>query len=85
MNDVPRFLAIFDVLNYLTLLYFGRLSRTPLPTLVSDVINGRSPSHVVSNFYGTKIEILAGFGPFQFVLKKKSGLLLASFRSVFSC
>ena len=45
INDVPRFLAIFDLPTYLVLLYnvpFWRLSWTPLPTLISDVINGRS-------------------------------------------
>ena len=42
INDVPRFLAIFDLPTYLVLLYkvrFWGLSSTPLPTLISDVIN----------------------------------------------
>ena len=45
INDVPRFLAIFDLSTYLVLLYnvwLRGLSWTPLPTLISDVINGRS-------------------------------------------
>ena len=45
INDVPRFLAIFDLPTYLVLLYnvpFLGLSWTPLPTLIRDVINGRS-------------------------------------------
>ena len=45
INDVTRFLAIFDLPTYLVLLYnvqFWGLSQTPLPTLISDVINGRS-------------------------------------------
>ena len=45
INDVPRFLAIFDLPTYLVLLYnvrFLGLSWIPLPTLISDVINGRS-------------------------------------------
>jgi hypothetical protein len=45
INDVPRFLAIFDLPTYLVLLYnvpFLGLSWTPLPTLIWDVINERS-------------------------------------------
>ena len=42
INDVPRFLAIFDLPTYLVLLYnvpsLGQ-SWKPLPTLVWDVIN----------------------------------------------
>jgi hypothetical protein len=48
INDVPRFLAIFDLPTYPTYLFllynvqlYG-LSWTPLPTLISDVINGGS-------------------------------------------
>ena len=47
INNVPRFLAIFDLPTYLALLYkvpFWGLSWTPLPTLIADVINGRSLS-----------------------------------------
>ena len=43
INDVPCFLTIFDLPTYLVLLYnvrFWGLSWTPLPTLISDVING---------------------------------------------
>ena len=46
VNDVPRFLDIFDLPNYLVLLYnshFGGYLGPPLPTLISDVINGLSP------------------------------------------
>ena len=46
INDVQRFLVIFDLPTYIVLLYnvqFLGLSWTPLPsTLISDVINGRS-------------------------------------------
>ena len=45
INEVPRFLAIFDIPSYLVLLYnvqFLGLSWTLLSTLISDVINGRS-------------------------------------------
>ena len=45
INDVPRFLAIFDLPTYLVLLYnvpFLGLFWTPLPTLIWDVINERS-------------------------------------------
>ena len=45
IKDVPRFSAIFYLPTYLVLLYnvrFWGLSWTPLPTLISDVINGRS-------------------------------------------
>ena len=45
MNDVPRFLAIFDLPTYLVLLYnvpFLGLSWTHLPNLIWDVINERS-------------------------------------------
>jgi hypothetical protein len=45
INDVPCFLAIFDLPTYLVLLYnvpFLGLSWTPLPTLIWDVINERS-------------------------------------------
>ena len=45
INDVPRFLAIFDLPTYLVLLYnvpFLGLSWTPLPALIWDVINERS-------------------------------------------
>ena len=45
INDVPCFLAIFDLPTYLVLLYnapFLGLFWTPLPTLIWDVINERS-------------------------------------------
>ena len=45
INDVPHFLVIFDLPTYLVLLYnvpFLGLFCTPLPTLMRDVINGRS-------------------------------------------
>jgi hypothetical protein len=45
INDVQRFYAIFDLPTYLVLPYnvrFLGLSWNPLPTLISDVINGRS-------------------------------------------
>ena len=45
INDVPRFLAIFDLPTYLVLLYnvrFWGLPLTPLPTRTLDIINGRS-------------------------------------------
>ena len=41
INDVPRFLAIFDLANYLVLLYnvrFCGLSWTHLPTLKADIV-----------------------------------------------
>ena len=47
INDVPHFFAIFDLPTYLVLLYnvpFLGLSLTPLPTLIWDVINERSPT-----------------------------------------
>ena len=47
INDVPHFLAIFDLPNYLVLPYnvqFWGLSWTTLPTLILDDINGRSCS-----------------------------------------
>jgi hypothetical protein len=47
INDVPRFLAIFDLPTYLVLPYnvpFWGLFWTPLPTLMWDVINESSPS-----------------------------------------
>ena len=47
INDVPCFLAIFDLPTYLVLLYnvpFLGLFWTPLPTLKLDVIYGRSQS-----------------------------------------
>ena len=47
INDVPRFLAIFDLPIYIVLPYnvlFGGLSWTPLPTLIWDVINECSQS-----------------------------------------
>ena len=40
-------------------------------------------SGAVSNFYGTKIEIWAGFGPFG--SKKKLSQLWATFVAIFSC
>ena len=43
INDVPRFLAIFDLPTFLVLLYnvpFLGLSWIPLPTLISNAING---------------------------------------------
>ena len=47
INDVPRFLAFFYLPTYLVLLYnvrfFGLSWAYGLPTLISDVINGRSP------------------------------------------
>ena len=49
INDVPRFLAIFDLPTYLILLYnvpFWGLSWTPLPTLIWDVINERSLMYI---------------------------------------
>ena len=55
INDVPNFLAIFDLHTYLVLLYnvqFGWLSWTPLPTLISDVINGRSLMQCLSCSFG---------------------------------
>ena len=45
INEVPRFLAIFYIPSYFVLLYnvqFLGLPWTLLPTLISDVINGRS-------------------------------------------
>ena len=54
INDVPHFLAIFDLPTYLVLLYnvpFLGLSWTPLPTLIWDVINERSP---IQKIYGGK-------------------------------
>ena len=45
INDVPLFLVIFDQPTYLDLIStvrFWRLCLTPLPTLISNVINGRS-------------------------------------------
>ena len=45
INDVPCFLDVFDLPTSLVLLYniqFWGLSWTPLPTLISDVINRRS-------------------------------------------
>ena len=46
INDVPRFLAIFylPTLVLLNVPFWG-LSWTPLPTLISDVINGLSNLH----------------------------------------
>ena len=44
-NEVPRFLAIFDLPTYLVLLYnvpFWGQFWTPLPTLIWDVIDERS-------------------------------------------
>ena len=67
INDVPRFLAIFDLPNYIVLLYnvpFWGLSWTPLPTLVWDVINERpivvlpifsNPKMVVALISGDKL------------------------------
>ena len=52
INDVPRFLAIFDLATFLFLLYnvrFGGISWTPLLTLISDVINGRFPYFMYLN------------------------------------
>ena len=49
INDVPRFLAVFDLPTYLVLLYnvpFLGLSWTPQPTLIRDVINERSLTHL---------------------------------------
>jgi hypothetical protein len=47
INDVPCFWPFLTyLLTYLVLLYnvpFWGLSWTPLPTLISNVINGRSP------------------------------------------
>jgi hypothetical protein len=51
INDVLHFLAIFDLSTYLVPPYnvrFGGLFWTPLPTLISDAINGRS---LTSNKY----------------------------------
>ena len=48
-NEVPRFLAIFDLPTYLVLLYnvhFLGLSWTPLPSLIWDVINERSLTNI---------------------------------------
>ena len=45
INDVPRFLAIYDLPTFLVLIYnvpFLGLSWTPLPTLIRNVINERS-------------------------------------------
>ena len=45
INNVRRFLVIFDLPTYLVLPYnvqFGGLSWTPLPTIIFDIINGRS-------------------------------------------
>ena len=47
INDVPHFSVIFDLPTYPVLLYnvpFLGLFWTPLPTLIRDVINGRSLS-----------------------------------------
>jgi hypothetical protein len=59
INDVPRFLAIFDLPTYLVLLYnvpFWGLSWTPLPsTLISDIINGRSLVLMHSGTYSPTI------------------------------
>ena len=52
-NDVPRFLVIFDLPTYIVLLYnvrFLGLSWTPLPTLILDVINGRSHMIIASKY-----------------------------------
>ena len=46
INDVPHFLTILYLPTYLVLLYnvrFWGLSWTTLPTLILEVINGRSP------------------------------------------
>ena len=45
INDVPRFLAIFDLVLLYNVPFWG-LSWNPLPTLILDVINGRSPKQV---------------------------------------
>jgi hypothetical protein len=45
INDVPCFLAIFDLPTYLVLLQnvpFLRLSWTPLPTVIRDIVNEHS-------------------------------------------
>ena len=44
INEVPRFLAIFDLLtlSYSITSHVGGYLGPPLPTLVSDVINRRS-------------------------------------------
>ena len=52
INDVPHFLVIFDLPTYLVLLYnvpFLGLFWTPLPTLIRDVINGRSLTLILGN------------------------------------
>ena len=65
----------------------------PYATMTTIVEQGRAQpteskslyiSHSVSNFYGIKIEILAGFGAVRNVLKK-NGRIISIFRSVFSC
>ena len=51
VNDVPRFLTIFDLPTYLVLLYnvpFWGFLGPPLPTLIWDVINERSLSNLFS-------------------------------------
>ena len=42
-------------------------------------------SHAVSNFYGTKIEICAGFGPVGITEKKNWGDYEQLLMEVFSC
>ena len=69
INDVPRFLAIFDLPTYLVLVYnvpFWGLSWTPLPTLIWDVINARSEIIL----YFTEMSIL--FNRLFRLLKKES-------------
>ena len=59
INDVRRFLAIFDLLTNLVLPYnvqFWGLSWTSLPTLISDVINGRSKT--INLYYNGGLLIL---------------------------
>ena len=67
INDVSRFLAIFDLPTYLVLLYnvpFLGLFWTPLPTLIRDVINGRSLGGITDylrlnpQFFATQILII---------------------------
>ena len=58
INDVPRYLAIFDLPTYLVLLInirFWGLFWTPLPTLISDVINGHSLPYYDRVFCKTKV------------------------------
>ena len=60
INDVPRFLAIFDLPTYLpcpTLTHHigGYLGPPYLPTLISDVINGRSLTYYDRVFCKTKV------------------------------